>query len=75
MPDKRGDIYVSDLRLMVSGGDKGFSVVGIYGRKAKKPLTDHLEPGADSWSMLGTNLSVKVRSFLSSHIDLRPNPL
>jgi hypothetical protein len=38
--------------------------VGIYGRKAKKPLTDALEPGADSWAMLGTNLSVKVRIYM-----------
>lgn len=47
--------------VKVSASPKGFRVVGIYGRKAKKPLTDALEPGADSWAMLGTNLSVKVR--------------
>lgn len=45
----------------MSGCAKGFRVVGIYGRKARKPLSDALEPGADSWAMLGTNLSVKVR--------------
>lgn len=60
IPDKRGDIYVADLRLMVSGSADGFSVVGLYGRKAPLPLAEALLPGADSWSMLGTNLSVKL---------------
>lgn len=63
---KRREIYVADLRLMLAGGGRGFKVVGVYGRKARKPLTNKLEPGADSWSMLGTNLSVKVDEGLFS---------
>lgn len=60
IPDKRGNIFVADLRLMVSGSAEGFQVVGIYGRKAPKPLTEKIVPGMDSWPMLGTNLSMKV---------------
>ena len=62
IPDKKGNIYVADLRIMVSGSADGFSVVGIYGRKAPRPLADSIAPGADSWQMLGTNLSVKLEA-------------
>jgi hypothetical protein len=50
---------VSDLRLMVCGSDKGFRVVGIYGRKSRRPLTDTLEPGYDTrmtWCRIQTTL-------------------
>ena len=60
IPDKRGHIFVADLRLMVSGSSDGFKVVGVYGRKAPQPLSTSILPGVDSWSMLGTNLSVKL---------------
>jgi hypothetical protein len=67
VPDKNHDIYVADLRMMVSGGANGFELVGIYARKTREPLAKVLEPGMDSWGMLGTNLSVKVSdSFYSS---------
>ena len=67
VPDKKHDIYVADLRMMVSGGANGFELVGIYARKTREPLAKVLEPGMDSWGMLGTNLSVKVSdSFYSS---------
>jgi hypothetical protein len=67
VPDKNHDIYVADLRMMVSGGVNGFELVGIYARKTREPLAKVLEPGMDSWGMLGTNLSVKVSdSFYSS---------
>ena len=55
-----------DLRLMVSGCADGFKVVGIYGRKAPRPLEDKIAPGTNSWLQLGTNLSVKL--------DVRPPP-
>lgn len=60
VPDKKHDIYVADLRMMVSGGKDGFELVGIYARKTREPLAKELVPGMDSWGMLGTNLSVKV---------------
>ena len=67
VPDKKHDIYVADLRMMVSGGTDGFELVGIYARKTREPLAKELSPGMDSWGMLGTNLSVKVSdSFYSS---------
>jgi hypothetical protein len=58
MPDKRGHIYVSDLRMMICGGPDGFVPVGLYARRARAPLAK--EPHNNSWEQLGTNLSVKV---------------
>ncbi|KAK4532382.1 hypothetical protein CCYA_CCYA12G3239 [Cyanidiococcus yangmingshanensis] len=58
MPDKRGHIYVSDLRMMICGGPDGFVPVGLYARRARAPLAK--EPANNSWEQLGTNLSVKV---------------
>ncbi|MCO5604419.1 hypothetical protein L7F22_058584 [Adiantum nelumboides] len=37
----------------------GFFPVAIYARRARLPLTESLHEGAQSWDMLGTNLSVK----------------
>ena len=59
MPNKKGNSYVADLRVMVSGGRDGFRPLVIYGRRARRPLVDELEPGVPSWDMLGTNLSIK----------------
>lgn len=60
VPDRRGNIFVADLRMMVSGGPGGFECVGMYGRKAPVPLARKLEDGADSWEQLGTNLSLSL---------------
>jgi hypothetical protein len=58
IPNKRGNSFVADLRLMVSAGPTGFRPLVIYARRARKPLEDHL--GAhSSWEMLGTNLSIR----------------
>lgn len=60
VPDKRNRIFVADLRFMVCSGEKGFTPVAIYARRAASPLAGDL--GADSstsWDMLGTNLSYK----------------
>lgn len=59
VPDRKGNIYVADLRCMVVGGRSGFRPVAIYARRAGKPLAAKLEDTKDSWSMLGTNLSYK----------------
>jgi hypothetical protein len=58
VPDLRGDIFVADLRVMVCSGPGGFTPVAVYARRAREPLPEELEPGAPSWPILGTNLSV-----------------
>ncbi len=60
IPTSAGATYVADIRMMVSSTDDGIRPLCIYSRRAAVPLADHLEAGADSWAMLGTNLSVKV---------------
>jgi len=60
MPTKAGNIYASDLRVMISAGPDGFRPLAIYARRAPTPMTEMLENSEDSWSMLGTNLSVKL---------------
>ena len=57
MPNKKNEIFVSDLRFMVCNSKKGFQPIAIYGRRARKPLTDTLSPKEKSWEILGTNLS------------------
>jgi hypothetical protein len=59
VPDRRGRIYVADLRFMVGVDEQGFYPVALYARRARRPLTDQLAEGAQSWDMLGTNLSVR----------------
>jgi hypothetical protein len=59
MPDKKCDIYVADLRVMVCASPEGFFPVAVYARRARKPLARDLEDGMSSWDMLGTNLSYK----------------
>ena len=59
VPSKRNNIYVSDIRMMVSGGPEGFKPVAIYARRAEKPLESSITESSRSWEMLGTNLSYK----------------
>jgi len=61
VPDRKGDIYVADMRCMAVAGKDGFRPAAIYARRARKPLTPALDQSGDtdSWEMLGTNLSVK----------------
>lgn len=58
VPNKRGEIYVADLRMMVCAGPKGFQPLAIYARRARKPLPREIS-GDRSWDILGTNLSRK----------------
>ena len=60
IPTNKGDTYVADIRMMVSATEDGIKPLCIYSRRAEQPLADHLEDGADSWGMLGTNLSIKL---------------
>ncbi|MCX4240521.1 ATP-grasp domain-containing protein [Paraliomyxa miuraensis] len=59
VPDRKGDIYVADLRCMAVAGKNGFRPIAIYARRARTPLTSSLSKADDSWDMLGTNLSYK----------------
>jgi hypothetical protein len=58
VPNKRGLIFVADLRVMVCAGPGGFRPLIIYARRARSPLLPKLGDGP-SWDMLGTNLSIK----------------
>jgi hypothetical protein len=58
-PNRRGEIYVADLRFMLGNGPGGFYPIALYARRARAPLSQSLTAGQSSWDMLGTNLSVK----------------
>ncbi|THH39751.1 ATP-grasp domain-containing protein [Neolewinella litorea] len=60
IPDKKGRTYVSDVRLMVSSTESGIRPLCCYSRRAGTPLADQLDGSAESWEMLGTNLSEKL---------------
>ena len=59
VPNLKGNTYAADLRIMVSGSGSGFQPLCMYSRRARKPLVRELKSGEDSWSRLGTNLSIK----------------
>lgn len=59
VPSSKGNTYVADLRMMVSATPQGIRPLSMYARRAARPLADHIEEGANSWDMLGTNLSIK----------------
>lgn len=58
VPNKKGRIYVADLRVMICAGPGGFRPLVIYARRARQPLMSQLGEYS-SWDMLGTNLSIK----------------
>ncbi|KAJ2880552.1 hypothetical protein H4R27_004654 [Coemansia aciculifera] len=62
IPNKKNNIFVCDVRMMIAGASDGFRPISIYARRARLPLIAKLEddPTATSWGMLGTNLSVKL---------------
>ncbi len=60
IPTVKGETFVIDLRMMVSSTSDGIKPLCTYSRRAEKPLVDSLKDSNDSWSMLGTNLSVKL---------------
>ena len=59
IPSARGKTYVTDLRMMISSTEDGLSPICLYSRRAESPLLNYIEDSTDSWSMLGTNLSIK----------------
>jgi len=62
IPSKKGNIYVADLRVMISFDFKSgcYRPIALYARRAKEPLSKSIPENVDSWSMLGTNLSFKT---------------
>ncbi len=58
VPNRKGNIFIADLRMMVYSSPKGFSPCAIYARRATQPL--EAETPIDSWKVLGTNLSTKI---------------
>ncbi len=58
LPNRRKEIFVADLRMMVGVGESGPYPVAIYARRARQPLATTLDGSESSWDMLGTNLSV-----------------
>lgn len=57
IPNKKGKIFVADLRVMVYSTPQGFAPCAIYARRALKPLEKEIN--GSSWEILGTNLSIK----------------
>ncbi len=58
IPNQKNQTFIADIRMMVSATEKGIRPLCTYARRAEKPLIDNLTDGTDSWSMLGTNLSI-----------------
>ena len=59
LPNRKGETFAADLRMMICGTKDGFRPLSIYSRRARIPLSNELESGTNSWGMLGTNLSLK----------------
>ena len=60
IPNKLGETFVCDIRMMVSSTPQGIRPLACYSRRALAPLADTLTGDDDSWAMLGTNLSEKL---------------
>ena len=58
VPNKKNQIFIADLRMMVYSGVNGFEPCAIYGRRARSPLSKTIGE-EDSWNIFGTNLSIK----------------
>lgn len=60
VPDRKNELYVADIRMMIFRAGETFRPIAVYGRRARQPLSDKLDESADPWDMLGTNLSIKT---------------
>lgn len=60
LPDKRGETFVADIRLMIHRTAEGFRPVGMYSRRSRAPLPRDLDTDISTWDVLGTNISVKT---------------
>ena len=57
VPNKKGNIYIADLRVLVYSSPEGFLPCAIYARREKLPMEAEIK--SNSWEVLGTNLSEK----------------
>ncbi|CAG8785467.1 8121_t:CDS:2, partial [Dentiscutata erythropus] len=64
VPDRHNQIFVNDLRMMVSADETGFHPVVVFSRRARKPLPTYLPNNSNwnPWEIFGTNVSVKLDS-------------
>ena len=64
IPTKKGNIYASDLRVMISFdfNRKCYRPIALYARRAQDALSNNITENVDSWAMLGTNLSFKTEN-------------
>lgn len=58
VPNLKGNIFISDLRVMICASPNGFIPCAMYARRARTPLESEIK--GSSWEVLGTNLSVKL---------------
>lgn len=58
VPNKKGNIFISDLRVMICSTAQGYRPCALYARRAKSPLESDIK--GNSWDVLGTNLSEKL---------------
>ena len=56
MPNKRGKIFIADLRMMVYSSPQGFAPCVLFARRARAPLEATVPDS--SWDVLGTTLAV-----------------
>jgi hypothetical protein len=60
VPDKKEQIFVFDVRMMVAWGGEQFRPIAMYARRAPTPMEAELTANSESWKVLGTNLSRRV---------------
>jgi hypothetical protein len=58
IPNKKGNIFIADLRVMIYSSPQGFAPCAVYARRARTPLESTIT--TSSWEVLGTNLSIKT---------------
>ncbi|XP_031554320.1 uncharacterized protein LOC116291298 [Actinia tenebrosa] len=59
LPSEKGCVYVSDVRMMVSSSPTGLRPVGMYSRRAGRPIVDGFGEVSDHAEAFMTNLSFK----------------
>lgn len=60
IPNKKSQIFVADLRMMVYSSPDGIYPCALYARRAKSHLEEEIKNS--SWEVLGTNLSINLGS-------------
>lgn len=58
VPTKKRLSYAMDIRMIIQHTPEGYKPLSLYSRRAEKPLAKDIASGDESWSILGTNLSI-----------------